>query len=163
MNIQSLSNTFDVRRLRPEDTDFIYDLSRKNEIYYQFHPPFVTKESIREDMRALPPGKNYDDKYYVGFFEKETLAAILDLILDYPAKGVAFIGLFMMDAAYQNRNLGSKIISECAEYLKALGFQKIRLGVDKGNPQSSAFWKKNGFLAVEERAYIYMERTLIGS
>ena len=160
MNIKLLSNTFDVRRLSIEDTDLIYNLSCKNKIFYQFHPPFVTRESIQEDIRALPPGKDYSDKYYVGFFKKETLIAIMDLILDYPMKNIAFIGLFMMDFEYQNKSLGSEIISESAKYLKILGFHKIRLGVDKENPQSNAFWKKNGFIAVGESEYIIMELLL---
>ena len=160
MNIKLLSNTFDVRRLNIEDTELIYNLSCKNRIYYQFHPPFVTRESIQEDIRALPPGKDYSDKYYVGFFKKETLIAIMDLILEYPTKDTAFIGLFMMDFEYQNKNLGSKIISESAKYLKILGFHKIRLGVDKENPQSNAFWKKNGFIAAGESEYIIMELLL---
>ena len=160
MNIKLLSNTFDVRRLNIEDTELIYNLSCKNKIFYQFHPPFVTRESIQEDIRALPPGKDYSDKYYVGFFKKETLIAIMDLILEYPTKDTAFIGLFMMDFEYQNKNLGSKIISESAKYLKILGFHKIRLGVDKENPQSNAFWKKNGFIAVGESEHIIMELLL---
>ena len=161
MNIKLLSNTFDVRRLDIEDTDLIYNLSCKNKIFYKFHLPFVTRESIQEDIRALPPGKDYSDKYYVGFFEKETLVAIMDLILEYPTKDTAFIGLFMMSLEYQNKNLGSKIISESAEYLKRLGFNKIRLGVDKENLQSNAFWKKNGFAAVGESEYIIMELGLV--
>ena len=160
MNIKLLSNTFDVRRLSIEDTDLIYNLSCKNKIFYQFHPPFVTRESIQEDIRALPAGKDYNDKYYIGFFEKETLVAIMDLILDYPTKDTAFIGLFMMDFEYQNKNIGSKIISECAKYLKILGFHKIRLGVDKENPQSNAFWKKNSFVVADESEYILMKLAL---
>ena len=149
-----------MRRLSIEDTDLIYNLSCKNIIFYQFHPPFVTRESIQEDIRALPVGKDYNDKYYIGFFEKETLVAIMDLILDYPTKDTAFIGLFMMDFEYQNKNIGSKIISECAKYLKILGFHKIRLGVDKENPQSNAFWKKNSFVVADESEYILMELAL---
>ena len=149
-----------MRRLSIEDTDLIYNLSCKNKIFYQFHPPFVTRESIQEDIRALPAGKDYNDKYYIGFFEKETLVAIMDLILDYPTKDTAFIGLFMMDFEYQNKNIGSKIISECAKYLKILGFHKIRLGVDKENPQSNAFWKKNSFVVADESEYILMELAL---
>lgn len=160
MEIDLLSNIYDVRRLNTEDIDMIYDLSCKNKIFYQYHPPFVTKESIQEDMRALPPGKDYKDKYYVGFFENDALAAIMDLILDYPTKNIAFIGLFMMNSEYQNKGLGSKIISECAKYLKTLGFNTIRLGVDKGNPQSNAFWKKNGFVITDEDAYTVMELVL---
>ena len=44
--------------------------------------------------------------------------------------------------------------------LEQLGFHKIRFGVDKENPQSNAFWKKNGFIAVDESEYILMELDL---
>jgi RimJ/RimL family protein N-acetyltransferase len=160
MDIDLLSNTFDVRRLGEEDIDLIYDLSCRNEIFYQYHPPFVTRESIHEDMSALPPDKEYKDKYYVGYFENKTLISVMDLILDYPEKKIAFVGLFMMNSEYQGKGIGSKIIAECCKYLKTLGFEKIRLGVDKGNPQSNAFWKKNGFITVSEAEYILMEMVL---
>jgi len=32
--------------------------------------------------------------------------------------------------------------------------------VDKGNPQSLAFWTKNGFMQVGEGHYIIMEREI---
>jgi RimJ/RimL family protein N-acetyltransferase len=160
MDIDLLSNTFDVRRLGEEDIDLIYDLSCRNEIFYQYHPPFVTRESIREDMSALPPDKEYKDQYYVGYFENKTLISVMDLILDYPEKKIAFVGLFMINSEYQGIGIGSKIIAECCKYLKTLGFEKIRLGVNKGNPQSNAFWKKNGFITVSEAEYILMEMVL---
>lgn len=110
MEINSLSKRFYVRKLDRNDVQMIYDLSCKNHIFYQYHPPFVTKESILEDMEALPPGKNYDDKFYVGFFEKENLVAIMDLILAYPEKEIAFIGFFMTNIQYQNKGISSEIL-----------------------------------------------------
>ena len=157
MKIKDLSKTFYVRKLDKDDIEMIYDLSYKNHIYYQYHPPFVTRESILDDMKALPPGKSYDDKYYIGFFENDSLVAIMDLILDYPTKGIAFIGLFMTNIQYQNKGIGSNIISEITMSLKSLGYRKIRLGVDKGNPQSYSFWSKNNFKAISENNYILME------
>ena len=97
MNITQLSNTFEVRRLNAEDVDLIYTLSIENEIFYQYHPPFVTKESILKDMAALPPGKTLEDKFYLGFFDGEILTAVIDLILGYPTEDTGFIGLFMMN------------------------------------------------------------------
>lgn len=41
--------------------------------------------------------------------------------------------------------IGSKIVQECFCCLKSLDYHFIRLGFVKGNPQSEAFWKKNGF------------------
>ena len=161
MKIKDLSKTFYVRKLDKDDIEMIYDLSYKNHIFYQYHPPFVTRESILDDMKALPPGKSYDDKYYIGFFENDSLVAIMDLILDYPTKGIAFIGLFMTNIQYQHKGIGSNIISEITMSLKSLGYRKIRLGVDKGNPQSYSFWSKNNFNVVSEDKYILMELDIV--
>lgn len=157
INFRLLSDIFDVRRLETEDVGLIYPLCAGNELFYRYHPPFVTRERILEDMAALPPGKTHTDKFYLGFFDGETLAAVMDLILDYPTEHIAFIGFFMTDAAYQNRGVGSGIIRELAIYLRSAGYTKIKLGVDKGNPQSFSFWKKCGFTVVEEHEYLLME------
>ena len=57
MDIQELSSQYDVRDLLPEDAAMIYELLKHNEVFYQYHPPMVTVESILEDMEALPPNK----------------------------------------------------------------------------------------------------------
>lgn len=160
MNIGLLSKKYQVRALDINDVDIIYEMSCKNEIYYKYHSPFVTKESIVEDMKALPPNKSYDDKYYVGFFEGDSLVANMDLILGYPTEETAFIGLFMTNVRYQNKGVGSDIIKDVCNYLKQSGYRKTRIGVDKGNPQSNSFWGKNGFYIVSEKEYIVMEMTL---
>lgn len=160
MDITLLSAEYTVRRLDENDVGPIYELSRRNELFYRYHPPFVTRESILDDLRAVPPQKTLDDKYYVGFFEGETLVAIMDLILAYPDEHTALIGLFMMNADYQGRGIASHIIADVCRYLRQMGFQKVRIGVDKGNPQSFAFWSKNGFQVVGEKNYIHMERNL---
>ena len=158
MDIQRLSENYSVRRLDENDTEQIYALCRKNHIFYQYHPPLVTRESISEDMRALPPHTPRKNKFYLGFFDKKSLVAILDLILDYPAEKMAFIGLFMMNTAYQNRGIGSAILREVLQHLQSLGYKEVRLGVDKGNPQSHAFWVKNGFVTTGEKQYLLMSR-----
>lgn len=160
MEINNLSDTWNVRKLDREDIELIYDLMKDNTIFYQYHPPFVTRESILEDMEALPPGKEYDDKYYIGFFQDNSLVAIMDLILDYPTENIDFIGLFMMNTKYQNQGLGSKIICECMKALRKQGYKKIKIGVDKKNPQSYSFWRKNGFTKTDENEYIKMELIL---
>lgn len=102
VEISEISKNYQVRRLGRDDVDAIYELCRENRIFYRYHEPFVTKESILDDMEALPPGKSREDKYYVGFFDGWSLVAIMDLILGYPEKNTAFIGLFMTDVRYQH-------------------------------------------------------------
>lgn len=160
MDIPSFSGSYMVRRLTPDDVEPVCDMMRKNELFYRFHPPLVTRESILADMRALPPGKRAEDKYYLGFFEDGCLVAVMDLILSYPAPETAFLGFFMTNVRYQRRGVGSGIVEDVLRHLKRQGFSRIRLGVDHGNPQSLAFWTKNGFSVVGDGAYIPMERAL---
>ena len=64
MELEALSKRFFVRALETEDVDIIYDLCSKNKLFYEFHQPFVTRESILDDRNALPPGKSKEDKAY---------------------------------------------------------------------------------------------------
>lgn len=157
---------FAVKRLNETDVDKILHLCGENPLFYEYHPPLATKESILEDMSALPPHKTYRDKYYVGFYEADLLVAVLDLILNYPREKTAYIGFFMVDASCQGQGFGSHIVQGIADCLKKKEFVKIRLAIDEGNPQSEAFWTKNDFRKTGERypndasAYLPMEREL---
>lgn len=78
------------------------------------------------------------------------MAAVMDLIEHYPQPGTALLGFFAMNAKLQGQGIGTTIISDSLSYLAQLGFEKVRLGIDKGNPQSKAFWLKNGFTLTRE-------------
>ena len=76
--------------------------------------------------------------------------AILDLIDGYPDSDTGFIGFFMMNRQLQGRQIGTRIIQELCLYLKETGLKRVLLGIDKENPQSNAFWAKNGFSVIRE-------------
>ena len=48
MELASLSDAYYVRRLGEDDIEPIFDLCRKHELFYRYHPPLVTRESTRE-------------------------------------------------------------------------------------------------------------------
>ena len=152
--------------LTEADADAILALCAENEQFYRYHPPLATKESILEDLTALPPGKNAADKHYLGFFDGAGLTAVLDLIERYPQEDGAYIGFFMTRKAIQGRGVGSALIGELLNELREEGFRRVRLAVDRGNPQSKAFWEKNGFALTGEEflhgdsAYLPMERKI---
>lgn len=56
----------------------------------------------------------------------------------------------MVNILYQGQGIGTEIIGSILAYVKKIGKAKVRLGIDKGNPQSKAFWKKNGFKLIKE-------------
>ena len=154
MEPAGLSSRYGARRLCDSDVGAVYRPSAGNPIFYKYCPPCVTLESIREDMKVLPPGKSGEDKFYVGFFDGSMLIAVMDLIL------------FMVDFASQGKGTGTAIIEECRCFLKRQGLRRARLGFAKGNCQSEAFWTKNGFVRTGEEVNngsytaVVMERVL---
>lgn len=146
MNVSLLSDKYLVRRIDYSDVAKVYELCCNNSLYYQHCPPFVSTQSIIDDMSALPPNKDFFDKYYVGYYEGDKLIAVMDLIMAYPDESTAFIGFFMTDTSVQNNGIGSTIIDELCAALYHIGVSSLRLGWVKGNPQAEHFWHKNRFI-----------------
>ena len=145
-----LSTRYDVRRLIESDVDEVFELCQGNTQFYQYCEANPTRDQVFNDMRITPPGITTSHKFYVGFYQQRTLVAIMDLIDGYPEPEIAYIGFFMMNIRYQGKQIGSSIIGEVAQYLKDAGKRAIRLAIDKANPQSTHFWKKNGFTVLRE-------------
>ena len=165
IEIQKLSKRYTVRRLTAKDVDRIYALCRKNTQYYEYCGKEPSIEWIQQDLTITPPGIPMEKKYYLGFWEEEQLVAVMDLIDGYPQPDCAYLGFFMMDRDQQGKGIGTAVISEALEYLRDLGFQTCRLGIDKENPQSNHFWCKHGFQVIrevqrEEGTILVAEKTL---
>lgn len=165
IEVSKLSSRYTVRVLTEADAGEVIALCLGNPQYYEYAEARPTREQVVADMRVTPPGVDSSRKYYVGFGQAGELVAVMDLIDGYPEADVGYIGFFMMNAAYQGRQLGSALIGEVATYLKSLGKRSLRLAIEKENPQSNHFWKKNGFRVVKEvdrngRALLVAERTL---
>lgn len=141
-------------------------LYRENPQYFQAMGLEIPGENLWEDLVAVPPGKSVMDKCFLGFWEGETLVAVLELLADYPEADTVYIGLFMMAASRQGAGEGSRIMEEVFTWLKSDGFTRVELEYTYGNQQSEAFWKKNGFRcngeirSLENYATVGMERTL---
>ena len=150
LDITKLSTCFQIRKMNDGDADEILNLCLENTQYYEYCGKQPDRELILQDLHITPPGVDESDKYYVGFYENGMLAAIMDLIDGYPEEDIAFIGFFMMKKRMQGKNTGSRIIRDTAAYLKETGKTAIMLGIDKDNPQSAHFWKKNGFRIIRE-------------
>lgn len=145
MEVKRLSLRYSVRALRLCNAQEILNLYNGNPMYFEHMHSMPTPGSVKDDLTALPPGKTYSDKRYVGFYDGENLVAIMDLIEGFPNPETAFIGLFMVDQAYQGNGVGSLIIQEALSALGTIGFVYVRLGYVETNAQSRAFWYKNGF------------------
>ncbi|VLZ07356.1 acetyltransferase [Streptococcus pneumoniae] len=119
--IDQLSKYYSCRILTEKDIPSILSLYESNPLYFQHCPPEPNFATVKEDMLCLPEGKAKADKF--------------------------FIGLFMVDQAYQRKGIGSHIVTEALAYF-AKNFRKARLAYVKGNPQSQHFWEKQGFKSI---------------
>lgn len=150
LDISKFSNCYEVKNLKATDVENIYDLCKANTQYYQYCGKEPSMELIQQDMVITPPNIPLSKKYYVGFFDQDELVAIMDFIDGYPSEEYGFIGFFMMNIAYQRKGIGSRIVTDICNYCQKLGIAKIRLGIDKENPQSNYFWRRNAFEIIRE-------------
>ncbi|MCR5372206.1 MAG: GNAT family N-acetyltransferase [Solobacterium sp.] len=145
IDIQSFSDTYTVRRLTEEDIPAVVSVCKGNPQFYAYTSFRPDAEQILDDLYACPPGKNLTDKYYCGFFHCDELCAVIDVIDGYPDAQTAFIGFFMLKKELQGNGEGTRIMEGVYRTLQSSGFARARLCIDMGNPQSGAFWAKNGF------------------
>lgn len=148
MNISQLSTKYNIKKMGEEDVSGILHLENGNPLYFAYCPPKPCRETVLNDLRALPEGKSLEDKLYIGFFENDRLIAIMDFILSFPEEDTIFIGLFMMDRKESGKGKGSAIITEALTAWKSEGYKKVRLAYMKGNMQSRNFWRKCGFTEI---------------
>ena len=149
-DVTKFSQRFEVRALTDDDADAVLALCRENPQFYKYCDAEPSREQVLRDMHDTPPDTDRSRKYYVGFYEDGTLAAVMDVVDGYPAPQTAYIGFFMVAKAWQGQGFGSALIREVEAYLKTAGMTAVRLAINKGNPQSTGFWEKNGFSVVKE-------------
>ena len=152
IQIEKLSDSYMIRRLTDVDVPMLYAWMLRNDQYFRYCGGSTTPERVRQDLTLCPPGTTPAQKHYVGFFDAGTLVAVMDLIDGYPDADTAFIGFFMMNKDLQGQGTGTAIVREVLAALRALGYTAVRLGIDKENPQSNHFWRKNGFTVLREAA-----------
>ena len=103
--IDQLSKYYSCRILTEKDIPSILSLYESNPLYFQYCPPKPNLASVKEDILRLPEGKAKADKFYVGFWNGSDLVAVMDFVYAYPDEETVFIGLFMVDQAYQRKGI----------------------------------------------------------
>lgn len=164
--LTELCDRFAVRELNAADIPEMLRVAKSNPLFYRYMRPDPTAENLAADLLALPPRRTLADKHFFGWFQGARLIAMMDLIVHYPQRDMAFIGWFILDGAVQRRGLGRQLVSEVLAMLKRQGVTEVRLGRIEGNPQSEHFWHVCGFaengLGYDTEAYrvVVMAKTL---
>ena len=145
-----LADCYEVRRLSEADAGDVYELMEDNPLFFEHSGGECSEEQVLRDMTALPPGKSMEDKYYLGYYERQYLIAVLDFIDGYPDEDTAYIGFFMLDGCEQGRKIGRALVEKLCLCCEEWGYRRVMLGRDKANPQSSRFWQSCGFKSIRE-------------
>ena len=145
LSLQVLAGAYTVRELTAADVPEMLRVAKSNPLFYQYMRPDPTEENLAADLTALPPRRTLADKHFFGWFEGETLVAMMDLIWRHPRPDMAFVGWFILDSAVQGKGLGRRLVSDVLAMLKGQGVTEVRLGRIEGNPQSERFWHACGF------------------
>ncbi|MBP3411714.1 MAG: GNAT family N-acetyltransferase [Oscillospiraceae bacterium] len=150
LNINALSTTHEVRRITESDISDVYALCKSNQKYYEYTNSAPTVESLTEIITRMPEGAAVGSKHFVGFYEKDRLVALLDLIAGYPEKDDAFIGWFMVDGHLQRQGIGSRIFADVRAAMAGQGYDSLSLFCENENSEAIAFWKAQGFKVAKE-------------
>lgn len=144
------SSRYDVRLLSEKDIVDIEKVYASNDYYFECMKEPYSVDSIIRDLTSTPPGKDMDDKYYYGFYDKDNIVAVLDLIEGYPQKLDLYIGLFMVHGDFSKKGIGHFIINEVIEEAKKEKYKNIKLGIVVGNRPSEKFWESFNFLPMNK-------------
>lgn len=111
----------------------------------------VPKDSARIALEELPRNIAQENKIvFLVRYNGQNIGAI-DLIKDYPNKGIAYIGLLILCEDMHGRGLGRKTYAILEQYiLNELGIGRIQLSYIESNPVKN-YWSKQGFYKIGEK------------
>ena len=146
-----MSSRYAVRKLTEDDLEDLFRFCCECTQYYGYCGREPSRQEMMDDLHRVPQDFPKENKYYIGFFQKDVLVAVLDFLVDYPLTGRLFIGFFMVKQSFQGKGLGSAILGEMESAAKSRGISRVGLAVDRDNPQATHFWRKNGYEFIAER------------
>ncbi len=95
---------------------------------------------------ALPPGKDYGDKFVWGLYAGDAMIGCADVIRGYPARDSAVVGLLLLAQDWQRRGLGCAFAALVEEKIASWPeIERFRIGVVPANAGALVFWRKLGY------------------
>lgn len=138
------------KELTLDDVEEVLALYQENERYFSYVKQIPDRKMVMEDMSECPANVSKKDKHFIGFYHN-SLYAVMDLVLNYPKEGEAFLGLFMVKQTLHHKGIGTKLIEELCEILKQNVIHALSLGVISENQEAIAFWDKMKFSITGEK------------
>ena len=108
-------------------------------------------DSAAAVFEALPPGRDYQDKFVFSVFCDGEDVGIVDLIRGYPSESRAMLGLLLISESRQGTGIGGEAYSLVEQVVRGWPeIRSIRIGVVETNSKVLPYWQRMGFVATGE-------------
>ena len=149
---------YPIRRLGWADAPAVQDLFERCNDFNQLVTGQDADPNDGGDLLInLPPNTIPEDKVVFGVCAAGPQAAgtrllgVADVIRGYPAQGIWWIGLLLLDPAARGRGAGKTFFTVVESSAAQAGAKAIRLGVVEQNRAGFGFWQSLGFVEIERR------------
>lgn len=144
--LQAQLPNFKIKLLTLEDQAELLTLERSNPEYHRyFSPEPLTVEEVQRDLTTTPQTVAPEQKQVFGFYLANRLVAVLDVLNQYPQEQFLFIGLLMVNQAYQRKTVGKVIVTGLMQAAMRSGVVCLQLTRVTADTGVQAFWEQLGF------------------
>jgi len=121
---------------------------------------FTRREDGHIQFKSFITGliNSMEAKVFIAIEDEKILGYIIAKIDEYPPvylleKHGAIYDL-LVTSKHRKKGIGKKLWLEALKWFKDLGLERIELNIAPNNPESSSFWKKQGFQAYMHKLFI---------
>ncbi len=158
-----LTNTTDgirLERLSTKDIQAVAGIYRACDDYFRLlKGDIANPEDVADFFSSLPPNRTLQDKYSLGIFKESTLIGVIDIIVGYPEKDIAYIGLMLINPLARGNNVGRLAHKLLIDWLENKAIGEIQLSVVESNLGASTFWDKLGYVFQKESVVVFGDAT----
>lgn len=114
---------------------------------YQWDELYPAREHFLEDINndSLYLAVQDDKIIAVYVINQECFEAYHKCEWKNPEESACIIHRFCVSPDFQNKGIGSKVLSDIEEQIRSMGYKSIRLDVFSGNPYALRLYEKNGY------------------
>ena len=85
------------------------------------------------------------EKLVLGLYDGPCLIGVIDLLKDYPAPGVWYLGLMLIEPPRRRAGIGTALLAGLGDWVARQGGHTLRLSVVEQNAAGHRFWTRQGF------------------
>lgn len=138
---------FIIRLIDESDFSEVFKLFKACPDYFEIvSGEEADEQSVNIFYEALPPNKDYEDKYSIGVYSKSHLVGVIDLVKDFPKKGTWMLGLMLITPEFRNLGLGKGLHEYIKEIARVEEVNQLRVGVVMENTRALEYWKAFGYI-----------------